>query len=78
MCLHYQFYKNVTFDLKIAPCDQGRLNSIIDPREKQCTEVHTYTNTHRDKTVNVNKIKHIFIVFVQDQRLNIKNMLYTT
>ena len=30
---HYQFHKNVTFDLKIAPCDQGCLNSIIDPRE---------------------------------------------
>jgi hypothetical protein len=35
--LHYQFHKNVTFDLKIAPCDQGCLNSTIDPREKQCT-----------------------------------------
>ena len=73
--LHYQFHKNVTFDLKIAPCDQGRLNSIVDPPKKQCTEVHTYTNTHRDKTVNVDKIKHIFIVFVQNQCLNIKNML---
>ena len=66
--LHYQFHKNVSFDLQIAPCDKGCLNSIIDPREKQYNEVHTYTNTHRDKTVNVNKIKHIFIVFVQNQR----------
>jgi hypothetical protein len=73
--LHYQFHKNVTFDLKIAPYDQGRLNSIIDPQEKQCTEVHTYTNTYRDKTVNVDKIKHIFIVLVQNQRLDIKHML---
>jgi hypothetical protein len=32
--LHYLFHKNVTFDLKIAPCDQGRLNSMVDPREK--------------------------------------------
>jgi hypothetical protein len=73
--LRYQFHKNVTFDLKIAPCDQGRLNSIINPRENQCTGIHTYINTHRDKTVNVNKIKHIFIIFVQNQRLDIKNML---
>jgi hypothetical protein len=64
--LHYQFHKNVTFDLNIAPCEQGRLNSIIDSQEKQCTGIHTYTNTHRDKTVNVDKIKHIFIVFVQN------------
>jgi hypothetical protein len=64
--LHYQFHKDVTFDLKIAPCDQGCQNSIIDPQEKQCTGVHTYTNTNRDKIVNVDKIKHIFIVFVQN------------
>jgi hypothetical protein len=73
--LSKMFYKNVTFDLKIAPCDQGCLNSIIDLREKQCTEVHTYKNTHRDKTVNVDKIKHIFIVFVQNQCLDNRNML---
>ena len=77
-CLHYQFHKNVTIDLRIALCDKGRLNSIIDLREEQCTEVHTYTNTHRDKTVNVNNIKHIFIVFVQNQRLDIKHMMQTT
>ena len=59
--LRYQFHKNVTFDLKIAPCDQGRLNSIIDPREKQCTGVHTYTNTHRDKTVNVDRIYLLYL-----------------
>ena len=74
--LIYRFHKDVTFDHEIAP--SGCINSIIDPREKQCTEVHTYTNTHRDTTVNVDKIKHIFIVFVHKQRLNIKNMLYTT
>jgi hypothetical protein len=43
---------------------EGRLNSIITPREKQCTGAHIYTTTHRNKTVNVDKIKHIFIVLV--------------
>ena len=69
--LHYQFHKNVTFDVNIAPCDQR----CLDSREKQYTEVHTYTNTNRDKTVNVDKIKHIFIVFVQNQCLFIENMV---
>jgi hypothetical protein len=31
---------------------QGRLNSIIDPRAKQCTGSPTYTTTHRNKNVN--------------------------
>jgi hypothetical protein len=30
----------------------GRLNSIIDPREKQCTGAPTYTITHRNENVN--------------------------
>jgi hypothetical protein len=34
------------------------------PRSNQCTGAPTYTTTHRNKTVNVNKIKHIFIVLV--------------
>ena len=43
---------------------QGRLNSIIGPHAKQCTGTHTYTTTRRNKTVNADKIKHIFIVLV--------------
>ena len=38
---------------------QGRLNSIIGPRAKQCTGVPTYTTTHRNKNVMVDRIKHI-------------------
>jgi hypothetical protein len=44
-------------------CTQGRLNSIIYPWAKQCPGAHTYTTTYRNKTVNVDKIKHIFIVW---------------
>jgi hypothetical protein len=43
---------------------QGLLNSIICPRAKQCTGVPTFTTTCRNKNVNVDKIKHIFIVLV--------------
>jgi hypothetical protein len=35
---------------------------------------HTYTTTHRNKTVNVDRIKHKFIALV----LPAKSMLYTT
>jgi hypothetical protein len=38
-----------------------KLNSNIDPRAKQYTGAHTYTTTHRNKTVNVDKIKHNYI-----------------
>ena len=31
---------------------QGRLNNIIGPRAKQCTEDPTYTTTHGNKNVN--------------------------
>ena len=31
----------------------------VGPRSKQCTGAHTYTNTHRNETVNVDKIKYI-------------------
>ena len=44
--------------------NQGRLNNIIGPQEKQCTGVHTYTTTRRNKTLNVEKIKHEFIVSI--------------
>ena len=37
---------------------QGHLN----PRAKQYTGTPIYTTTHRNNTVNVGKIKHIFIV----------------
>jgi hypothetical protein len=47
---------------------QGRLNSIIGPRAKQYTGAHTYTTTRRKKTVNVKKIKHVFIVWVLPTR----------
>ena len=43
---------------------QDRLNSIIDPRAKQRSNAHTYTTTHGNENVNVDKIKHIFIVLV--------------
>ena len=39
-------------------------DSIIGPWAKQCTVALTYTTTHRNKTVNVDKIKHIIIVLV--------------
>ena len=35
---------------------------IIGSGEKQCTGSTTYTTIHRNKTVIVNQIKHIFIV----------------
>ena len=56
-----------------TPSTQGHL-IIIGPREKQCTGAHTSTTTHRNKTVNVDKIKHIFIVLVLPTKsvLNIK------
>ena len=38
--------------------------SIIGPRAKERTGAPTYTTTHMNKTVNVDKIKHIFIVLV--------------
>ena len=43
---------------------QGRLNSIIGPRETQRTGAPTFTTTHRNNTVNVDKSKYIFIVLV--------------
>jgi hypothetical protein len=32
--------------------NQGQLNSIIEPRAKQCTGAPTYTTTHRNKNFN--------------------------
>jgi len=46
------------FSLPRSMPAQGRLNS------KAVQWVPTYTTTHRNKTVNVYKIKHIFIVLV--------------
>jgi hypothetical protein len=37
---------------------QGHLNINIGPRTKQCSGAHTYTTTHSNKTVNVDKIDH--------------------
>jgi hypothetical protein len=36
----------------------------MGPRAKECTGAHTYTTTHRNKTVNVDKNKHVSIVLV--------------
>ena len=38
--------------------------SIKGTLAKQCTEAHNYTTSRRNKTVNVDKSKHIFIVLV--------------
>jgi len=43
---------------------QGRISSIIGTRAMQRTVVHSYTTTHRNKTVEIDKIKHILIVLV--------------
>jgi len=40
------------------------LNSIIDTGAKQCNGAPTYTTTHRNKNVNVDKIKNKLIVLV--------------
>jgi hypothetical protein len=37
---------------------------LIGPWAKQCTGAHIYTTTHRNITVNVDKINHIFIALV--------------
>ena len=42
----------------------GPFLSIIGHREKEYTGPPTYTTPHMNKTVNVDKIKHIFIVLV--------------
>jgi hypothetical protein len=62
---------------------EGRLNSIIGPRAKQCTGVPTYTTTHRDKIVKWLIKLDIYLVlywyFQQNQCLNLKkNMPCTT
>jgi hypothetical protein len=53
---------------------QGRLNSIIDHRAKQCTGAHTFTITSRNKTVNVDKhyLNLLYWYFQQNLWLNIK------
>ena len=43
---------------------QGRLNSIIDPREKQCTGALPKQPLAGIKMQMVDKIKHIFVVLV--------------
>jgi hypothetical protein len=44
---------------------QGHLNSIHHRSwAKQCTGALIYTTTHRNKNVNVDKIKNIFIILV--------------
>jgi hypothetical protein len=65
----YPFLSTLTklYQHKIHPYmgqRQGRHTSIIGPRTKQCIGVPTYTNTHRNKSVIVDKIKHIFIKYL--------------
>jgi hypothetical protein len=49
-----------------------------DPQEKHCTGAHTYTTTHRNKTVNVYKIIHIlYWYFQQSQCLNLRKTYST-
>jgi hypothetical protein len=50
---------------------QGHLNNIIGHRAKQCTGAHTYTTTHINKTVNVDKMKYIFIVLVLPNKFSL-------
>jgi hypothetical protein len=50
-----------------------RLSSIIDPRAKQCTGTTTYSTIHRNKTVNVNKIKHTFDLSDTCSMLSLQN-----
>jgi len=50
-----------------------RLNSIIGPQAKGCTGAPTYSTTYMNKTVNVDKIKHIFIVLVLPTKLLFKH-----
>ena len=59
-CQLYSLRRIMVFD---CPFGQGRHNNITGPRAKQCTGVHTYATTHRNKTVNVYKIKHIYIQY---------------
>ena len=63
----------------IVSHSKGRLNNIIGPQAKQYIGAHTYTTTHRNKTVNVDKMKHIFIVLVltTNKCLNIKKTCRT-
>jgi hypothetical protein len=53
---------------------QGRHTSIIGPRTKQCIGAPTYTNTHRNKSVIVDKIKHIFIKLVLPTKSVLKTL----
>jgi len=59
---------------------QSLLHTIILPREIPSTGASTYTTTHRNKNVIVDKIKHIFIVLVLPTKSifkHLKNMPYT-
>jgi len=56
---------------EITTCTQGRLNSTIGPREKQCTGAHTYITTHSKWSIKLN----IYLLYwypQQNQCLNIK------
>ena len=57
----------------IGCCKQGHLNSIKGPRAKQHTGANTCKTTHRKKSANVDKIKHIFIVLVFPTKLVFKH-----
>ena len=63
ICFYQQFFLIQFRGIKMQLM-QGRLNGIIGLREKQCTGSPTYTTTYRNRDVNVDTIKHIFIVLV--------------
>ena len=62
---HVEFsYCMLLTNLIINP-SRAVLTVLLGPLEKQCSGAHTYTvaSTHRNKTANVDRIKHKFIVF---------------
>ena len=80
ICIAY-LLKYLNTNVTVAFYKQSRLNSITGPRKKHCTGAYTYTTTHRNKTVNVYKIKHIYILywyFKQSQCLNLRKTCATT
>ena len=51
--------------------------SIIGLRVKQCTGVPTFTTNHRNKNVNADRIKHIFIVLILTTKSVFKHLKHT-
>jgi hypothetical protein len=53
---------------------QGHLNSIIDTGKVVHWGPYTYTTTHRNKTANMDNIKHIFIILIFPTKSVFKNI----